>query len=138
MAQQDRQWHLGSSGTRVRSPAWYSGLRIQHCHNCGLGLDCGPGSETPYASGQPKKEKEKKEREKKSIKNFFWRGREIAIRNNNKTTIKFSYKGQPFFFYGHTHGMWQFLGEGLTPYCSCSNVRSSPAAPQGNFQDHHL
>lgn len=43
-------WHngIGSVGTRVPSPAWHSGLRILHCHSCGLspGLsrDCFFGS----------------------------------------------------------------------------------------------
>ena len=57
MAQWDLQ-HLGSTGTQVQSPAWHSGVRIQHCHSNGLGLNCGsdliPGLGTPYALGWPK------------------------------------------------------------------------------------
>ena len=40
MAQQDQQ-PLWSSGMRVRSPAWHSVFRIQHCHSCGVGHNCG-------------------------------------------------------------------------------------------------
>ena len=51
-------WHLESAGKQVQSPAWHSGLRIQHCRSCGLGHDCSldliPGLGTPYASGRPK------------------------------------------------------------------------------------
>ena len=42
MVQQDRQ-HLGSTGIQVQSPAWHSGLEIQHCCSSGLGQDCGSG-----------------------------------------------------------------------------------------------
>ena len=46
---------------QVRFWAWHSGLRIQHCHSCGLGRNCGsdlmPGPGAPYAVGWPKKEK---------------------------------------------------------------------------------
>ena len=72
VVQQD-QWHLGSAGTQVWSPAWLSVLKIQCCcscssgHNCGLELIPGPG--TPYATGQPKmKKKQKKKKEKKERK----------------------------------------------------------------------
>ena len=45
---------------QVRSLAQHSGLRIQCCHSCGKGRDCGsdlvPGPGTPYTMGQPKKE----------------------------------------------------------------------------------
>jgi len=58
MVQADR-WRLRSTGTQVRSPARHSGFRIQHCHSCSLGYNCGsdliPGQGTPYALGQPKK-----------------------------------------------------------------------------------
>ena len=47
VVQQDQQ-HLWST------PAWHSGLRIWHCHNCLSDLIPGPG--TPYTEGQPKKE----------------------------------------------------------------------------------
>ena len=53
------QWHSGSAGLQVGSPAQHSGLRIRHCHSCGLSLDCSsdliPGQGTPYSMGQPKK-----------------------------------------------------------------------------------
>ena len=59
------QWHLGSSGMQVGSPAWHSGLGIQCCHSCGLGHNCSSdmntGLRTPYAVGQPKKKERKKE-----------------------------------------------------------------------------
>ena len=49
------QWdwqHLGSAGTQVLSPAQHRGMRIQRCHSCGLGGNCGlyliPGLGTPY------------------------------------------------------------------------------------------
>jgi len=52
---------LGSAGTQVPPPARHSGLRIQHCHSCGLGLDCDsdliPCLRTLYAVDWPKKEK---------------------------------------------------------------------------------
>ena len=48
----------------VQSPTWYSGLRIQHCHNCGIGCDCSSdlilGLGAPYATGQPKMEGDKR------------------------------------------------------------------------------
>ena len=46
---------------QVRSPAQHNGLRIQHCHSCDLGHNCGldliPSPGTPYATGWPKKKK---------------------------------------------------------------------------------
>ena len=46
---------------QVRSPAQPSGLRIHHCHSCGLGHNCHlnliPGQGAPYAMGRPKKKK---------------------------------------------------------------------------------
>ena len=49
----------------VWSPAWCSGLRIWHCHSCGLGQNSGlnliPGLGTPSAMGcPPPKEKKRK------------------------------------------------------------------------------
>ena len=74
VVQQD-VWHLRSAGTMVQSPAQHRRLRILHCHSCGLGCNCGsdliPGMETPYAAGQPKKEKEKK-MERKERTRFYW------------------------------------------------------------------
>ena len=72
--QQDWQC-LGNTGTQVQSLVWHSGLRIQDCHSCCLGIDCGsdliPGLETPYASRAAKKEKEKKKKQKEvSIKYY--------------------------------------------------------------------
>ena len=53
--------HLGSPRTQVRSPARHSGLRIQCCHSCGLGCNCGsdliPGSGTAYAVGSQRDKK---------------------------------------------------------------------------------
>ena len=50
---------LGSAGTRVRHPAWHSGLRIQCCRHCslvhGCDLDLIPGLGSPYAVGGAKK-----------------------------------------------------------------------------------
>ena len=58
--------HLGSSGTRVRSPAQHSGLRIRCCHSCSFGGSCGlnliSGLETSICHEAAKKEKR---REKK-------------------------------------------------------------------------
>ena len=66
MAQQDQQ-HLGSPQTQVQSPAWYSGLRIQHCCSCCLGrswdLDLISGtvnSRMPQGVGGQEKEGKKK------------------------------------------------------------------------------
>ena len=63
MAQWDQE-PLGSTGTQVQSPAWYSGLRTPSCRSCGLGHSYGshliPGLGTPCASGLPKKKKKKK------------------------------------------------------------------------------
>jgi len=54
-------WHLGNAGTQVRSLAWHSGLRIQHCHSCSLGGDSSsdliPGPGTPYAVEQGEKKR---------------------------------------------------------------------------------
>ena len=54
MAQQDWQC-LGSTGTRIQTLAWHSGLRIQHFFSCNLdhnsGSDLIPGPGTPYAGG---------------------------------------------------------------------------------------
>ena len=33
-------WRFGSAGTQVQSPAWNSGLRIQHYWSCSLGCNC--------------------------------------------------------------------------------------------------
>ena len=57
-------WRFESPGMQVRSLAWHSGLRIWHCHGCGLGLNGGldliPDPGTPQAAGWPKKKKQKK------------------------------------------------------------------------------
>ena len=58
------QKHLCSTRMKVQSPAWHSGLRIQHFCSCGVGCNCssdlilGPG--IPYAMGQSKKKKKKR------------------------------------------------------------------------------
>ena len=55
---------LGSSETQIQSLAQPSGLRIQRCCSCSLGWDCGldliPHPGTPYAMGQPNKNKNAK------------------------------------------------------------------------------
>ena len=55
---------LGAVGRRFDPQPRHSGLRIWHCHSCGLGCNCGlaliPSLETPCAAEQPKKEKKKK------------------------------------------------------------------------------
>ena len=42
-------------------PLWYNGLRIRHCHSCGVGHSCRwdsvPGLGTPYAVGTTRKKK---------------------------------------------------------------------------------
>ena len=47
------QQHLGSTRMQVQSLDWHSGLRIPHCHSCGVGrnygLDLIPGPGAPYA-----------------------------------------------------------------------------------------
>ena len=57
-------WCPRSTRTQVLSPAQHIGLRIGHCHNCGIGCNCGSnlisGLGTPCAAGQPTKEKKKK------------------------------------------------------------------------------
>ena len=57
MAQRDC-WHLGSPGMWVPSPVWHSGLRIQRCCTCGLGLNC--DSDLAGLGAQKKKKKKKK------------------------------------------------------------------------------
>ena len=56
-------WHLESAGMKVQSLAQHSGLRIWHCHSCGLGRNCCsdliPVPGTPCASGWPKMKKQK-------------------------------------------------------------------------------
>ena len=58
--------------TQVRSLARHSGLRIPHCCSCGLGPNCGldliPGLGTPYATGWPKKKRQKKDRMKYKVR----------------------------------------------------------------------
>ena len=71
------QWHSGlmiqlvSVKVLVRSPAWLSGLRIQHCCSCGVGCSCpwirSLACELPNAVGSSEKEKRKKER------NMHWK-----------------------------------------------------------------
>ena len=57
-------WHngirgvSGALGCRFESPAWHSGLRIQHCHSCGIGLALIPGQETAV-HGQERKQTNK-------------------------------------------------------------------------------
>ena len=57
LVQRNRR-RLGSAGTQVPSPAWHRGLRIQHCHSCGIGHTCSsdliPGPGAPHAMGRPK------------------------------------------------------------------------------------
>ena len=52
----------------VQSPAQHNGLRIQHCHSCGLGDNCGwdlsPALRTPDVERRQKKKKKKKKEEK--------------------------------------------------------------------------
>lgn len=64
-------WHNGISdisaaGSHVQSLAWYSELRIWHCHNYSIGHKCGsdliPGRGTPYVMKQLKKKKKKFQR----------------------------------------------------------------------------
>lgn len=54
VAQLDRQ-PLRSSGSRVQSPAWPSGLGIQCCRGCSIIWDCRwdqtPGLGAPYVAG---------------------------------------------------------------------------------------
>lgn len=60
MTKRDQQ-HLGSAGKQVQSPGRHSGLRIHHCHSCGLGCKYSlyliPGLGTQYAAGWPKEKK---------------------------------------------------------------------------------
>ena len=46
-------------------PWWYSSLRIQACHCCGLGLIPGPRTSSCCRCGQKKKKKKKKKGQKK-------------------------------------------------------------------------
>ena len=48
---------LGNTGTWVWSLAWHSGLRVQCCCSCGLGLDYGLGLIPGMTSGGKKKDK---------------------------------------------------------------------------------
>ena len=79
MAQWDQQF-FRSIGMQVRSSAWHSGLRIPSWHSRGVSRnyssDLIPGPETPYAVGQPKKEKGRKKKSKEKTKN-----------NNNKKNL---------------------------------------------------
>ena len=69
---QRNQRHLWSAGTQVQSPAWQSGLRIPHCHSCGIGHSCGsdliPGPGTPPAVGWPKKRRRRRKKKKKPMR----------------------------------------------------------------------
>ena len=56
MVQRD-WWHLRSARMQVQSLAWHSGLRIWHCHSCGVGCNC--GSDLIPSLGQPRKKKKK-------------------------------------------------------------------------------
>ena len=50
----------------VRSPAWHSGLKIWHCHSCGVGKAAQLQSlvwELPYASCAEKKKERERERQ---------------------------------------------------------------------------
>ena len=47
---------------QVRPLAWYSELRIWHCHRCGIGHICSSDPETPHALGWGKKKRKKKKR----------------------------------------------------------------------------
>ena len=68
MTQWDQQC-LGNAWTWFEDliPAWHSGLRIQHCNNCGIGHNCRsfliPGLKTPYVVGHQKKKKGKRKKE---------------------------------------------------------------------------
>ena len=60
------QWDLQrlcSAGGRL-NPSLHSGLKIWHCHSCGIHCNCSsdliPGLGTLYATGQPKKGGKKK------------------------------------------------------------------------------
>ena len=59
--------HLGRAGTQVLSPVEHRGLKIQCCHSCGLGLNCGsdliPGPGVSYAVGRSKMKKTKKKKQ---------------------------------------------------------------------------
>ena len=56
---QKDQRPLCNAGLQVRSPARHGALRMQHCHSCRV-VDSAPGLRTPYATGGPKKGREKK------------------------------------------------------------------------------
>ena len=91
MPQQD-SWCLGSSGTRVQSPARQSRLRIQHCHSFGLGHDCGldliPDLGTSYAAGWPKMKKRKKEREREGRKEGRWEGSKEGRKERKEMSLE--------------------------------------------------
>ena len=57
---------------RVLFPAQHSGLKIWHCHSCGIGCSCssdlipGPGTSICHGSGQKPNQKKKKRKERKT------------------------------------------------------------------------
>lgn len=67
------QWRLGSTGTQSLAP--HRGLSSRHCCSCILGCngssDPIPGLGSPYATGQPKKQRKKETNQKTqfSVKN---------------------------------------------------------------------
>ena len=70
---------------------WCSGLRIQHCHSCGLGCNCSsdltPGLEAPQAVGRLKKGKKQKNWEHQKLARILRRGlpRTLLVGTNNGT-----------------------------------------------------
>ena len=63
------------AGTQVQSLAQHNGLRIQHCHSCGIGYnsssDSIPGPRTSYAMGQKTKMGVREEDEKENVFHCF-------------------------------------------------------------------
>ena len=91
VSQWDQQC-LGSAGMQVQSLIWHSGLRIQQCHSCGLGHNCGsdliPDSGPPYASRQPKKKN-----------NFFL----FCYSTNHGTNLLLLFVSKTLILYSSTH-----------------------------------
>ena len=92
VVQKDR-CYLGSARWRVWSLARHSGLRIWHCHSCGLhcnwGSGCGrdsnlfPGLETPCVLGWPKNIPNKKPTHKVLLIEDYWPIEELYLVYNH-------------------------------------------------------
>lgn len=90
MAQGNRQ-RLGSTETRVQSPAQHSGLRIRHCPQLqlrsSLGSDLFPDPGTPYAEGWTKMKRTKQKKLIPSVLSDNPRNKQICFSSNKSLPL---------------------------------------------------